>query len=414
MDLKLIGGLTLEEALHMAYDEDLDVGQIYMEPPDAGTVTDEDSGEDDGAGLIDNLSSNQWNTNVQLYVKGLHNNNNSNVEEGVEEVEKVNYSNIEWVKRDLEEGKDARVKEEYPVVFGKCTAPLLMLSNELPEEKKKLGYNLFADNLFSSFHLPSHLKTRGYSSTGTIRDTRIPNNCPRRQILLARWKDNNVVSAASTRYGVAPVRTVKRYSVKEKRNLQVPRPYMISKDNASMGGTDLTDENIARWRISLRGKKWWWCLFMWLIDASIQNAWVLYKKSGNILTQLEFRREIVKVYLNNLSNEENNENEEDPNDKHYVPERMVAEPTEVYDESYVPERNVRRSSQTPKSRKSDDNVYVASASESDNDPITITEALSCNERKDWEATVQNELQSLRDNNTWRLVELPKQREAIKK
>lgn len=97
----------------MAYDEDLDVGQIYMEPTDAGTVTDEDSGEDDGAGLIDNLSSNQWNTNVQLYVKGLHNNNNSNVEEGVEEVEKVNYSNIEWVKRDLEEGSQNCFNSDY-------------------------------------------------------------------------------------------------------------------------------------------------------------------------------------------------------------------------------------------------------------------------------------------------------------
>ncbi|KAK9729985.1 Transposase IS4 [Popillia japonica] len=121
-------------------------------------------------------------------------------------------------------------------------------------------------------------------------------------ILLARRKDNNVVSVASTRYGVAPVGTVKRYSVKEKRNLQVSRPYMISKYNASMGGTDVMDENIARWRISLRGKKWWWCLFTWLIDASILNAWVLHKKSGNILTQLEFRREIVKAYLNKYRN----------------------------------------------------------------------------------------------------------------
>ncbi|KAK9679897.1 hypothetical protein QE152_g39579 [Popillia japonica] len=84
MDLKLIGGLNLEEALNM----DLDVGQIYIEPPDAGTETGEDYDEEDGGGLIDNLSSNQLNTNVQLYVKGLHNNNDSNVEEGVEEVEK--------------------------------------------------------------------------------------------------------------------------------------------------------------------------------------------------------------------------------------------------------------------------------------------------------------------------------------
>lgn len=35
---------------------------------------------------------------------------------------------------------------------------------------------------------------------------------------------------------------------------------------------------------------------------SIQNAWVLHKKSDNKLTQLEFRREIVKVYLSKYKN----------------------------------------------------------------------------------------------------------------
>ncbi|KAG5886529.1 hypothetical protein JTB14_002026 [Gonioctena quinquepunctata] len=98
------------------------------------------------------------------------------------------------------------------------------------------------------------------------------------RILLTRWTDNNVVSAASTKYGVAPVASAARYSVKEKKIVQVTRPNLISKYNASMGGTDLMDENFARWRISLLRKKWWWCLFTWLLDATIQNAWVLYKQ----------------------------------------------------------------------------------------------------------------------------------------
>ncbi|KAK9679196.1 hypothetical protein QE152_g40209 [Popillia japonica] len=56
-----------------------------------------------------------------------------------------------------------------------------------------------------------------------------------------------------------------------------------------------------------------------------------------------------------------NENEEDPNDASNVPERMVTQPTEVHDERNVPERNVRRSSRIPKIKKSDDFIYVASA-----------------------------------------------------
>jgi len=57
------------------------------------------------------------------------------------------------------------------------------------------------------------------------------------------------------------------------------------------------DENVNRYRIGLRGKKWWWCLLTSLIDVSIQNALILHKKSGGNLSQLEFRRDIVKTYL---------------------------------------------------------------------------------------------------------------------
>ncbi|KAK9680706.1 Reverse transcriptase (RNA-dependent DNA polymerase) [Popillia japonica] len=64
---------------------------------------------------------------------------------------------------------------------------------------------------------------------------------------------------------------------------------------------------------------------------------------------------------NKRSDNEQGENEEDPNDASNVPERMVTQPTEVHDERNVPERNVRRSSRIPKIKKSDDFIYVASA-----------------------------------------------------
>jgi hypothetical protein len=49
------GGLTLEEVLHMEYEKDLDVDQVHIEPPDAGTVTDQDFTEEDEGELIDNF-----------------------------------------------------------------------------------------------------------------------------------------------------------------------------------------------------------------------------------------------------------------------------------------------------------------------------------------------------------------------
>ena len=42
-----------------------------------------------------------------------------------------------------------------------------------------------------------------------------------------------------------------------------------------MGGTDRQDQNVNKHRIAIRGKKWYWCMFTWLIDVTVQNAWLL-------------------------------------------------------------------------------------------------------------------------------------------
>ncbi|KAK4877378.1 hypothetical protein RN001_009884 [Aquatica leii] len=104
------GGLTLEEALQMAYNDDLDVDQIYIEPPEGGAITDEDSGEEDEGGLVDNLSRNQLNAQVQLV---LHGEDVEFVEPETEHVEKVAYDDIEWIKGDLEKKLQNVYSSEY-------------------------------------------------------------------------------------------------------------------------------------------------------------------------------------------------------------------------------------------------------------------------------------------------------------
>lgn len=41
------------------------------------------------------------------------------------------------------------------------------------------------------------------------------------------------------------------------------------------------DEDISQYRISTRAKKWWWPLFTWIVDAIINNAWLMYRKAGH-------------------------------------------------------------------------------------------------------------------------------------
>ena len=63
-----------------------------------------------------------------------------------------------------------------------------------------------------------------------------------------------------------------------------------------MGGTDRQDQNINRHCIAFQGKKWYWCIFTWLIDVTKQNVWLLHKKCGGELTQFEFKKQITQTY----------------------------------------------------------------------------------------------------------------------
>ncbi|XP_070198852.1 piggyBac transposable element-derived protein 3-like [Littorina saxatilis] len=68
-----------------------------------------------------------------------------------------------------------------------------------------------------------------------------------------------------------------------------------------MGGVDRMDQNIENYRVSIRSKKWWWPLFMYCLDLSIQQAWHLYRQTDTSsekgLDLLAFRRAVAKVYL---------------------------------------------------------------------------------------------------------------------
>ncbi|XP_046404157.1 piggyBac transposable element-derived protein 3-like [Ischnura elegans] len=167
------------------------------------------------------------------------------------------------------------------------------------------------------------LRPRGYGATGTIRENRIPKDYPimpsneirNKQrgfydkflskedgILLEKWVDNSTARVATTCHSIQPVAPVRRFSRAEMRNVRIPRPSVISEYNRYMGGTDRMDENVSCYRIGIRGKKWWWCIFTWLVDVSLNNAWVLHKKSGKTLSQLQFRRSFVQVYLTKYKN----------------------------------------------------------------------------------------------------------------
>ena len=125
------------------------------------------------------------------------------------------------------------------------------------------------------------------------------------QLLLTRWKDNSAVTLASTVLGSHPTSKVRRYSRAQKKPIEVLRPHVVRRYNECMGGTDRMDQHINHCRVAIGGKKWWWSIFTWLLDASIQNAWRLHRSSGGRLTQVDFRRQIVIAILMRAASQRN-------------------------------------------------------------------------------------------------------------
>lgn len=64
-----------------------------------------------------------------------------------------------------------------------------------------------------------------------------------------------------------------------------------------MGGVDRCDQNTSLYRISIRGKKWYFPLFSHVIDMATQNAWQLHRSAGGKMDNLTFRRSIAQNLL---------------------------------------------------------------------------------------------------------------------
>ena len=82
--------------------------------------------------------------------------------------------------------------------------------------------------------------------------------------------------------------------------LDIPEPSLVKYYNKNMGGVDRMDQNIAYYCIQFHSKKWCAPSFMFMPDVSVQNSWLLYRKSTlykvKPLDLLGFRREIVNIH----------------------------------------------------------------------------------------------------------------------
>ncbi|XP_064614473.1 piggyBac transposable element-derived protein 3-like [Liolophura sinensis] len=174
------------------------------------------------------------------------------------------------------------------------------LSDTLPSHK---NYKLFADNLFTSVGLLEKLQQTGFQYTGTVRANRL-HGCSLKSekelsklgrgtsdyrveqdtnIICVRWHDTKAVTLMSTCVGTLPLDTAKRWDKAQKEYRDVSRPLIIKEYNSNMGGIDLLDSCVVRYKFQLKSRRWYMYLFLHFIHLAVVNGWFFYRRDCQML-----------------------------------------------------------------------------------------------------------------------------------
>lgn len=84
--------------------------------------------------------------------------------------------------------------------------------------------------------------------------------------------------------------------------ITIEQPQLIRQYNMFMGGVDLHDNAVSNYRISIRSKKWYWPLWLSVLESSVVNAWKIHvlvdKQLGRApISQLDFRVQLATNLL---------------------------------------------------------------------------------------------------------------------
>ncbi|KAJ2937731.1 hypothetical protein O0L34_g19124 [Tuta absoluta] len=178
---------------------------------------------------------------------------------------------------------------------------------------RMMNHIVYFDNYYTSLPLMHYMMKEGIWCLGTVQLNWLGKSCklPTKTKVMAKsvprgsyeenttsydgvefsavsWKDNKQVTLLSV-------------DKNEKKRVPVPCPKIISEYNAHMGGVDLMDSFLGRYRIKVKSRKWYMRIFYYLLDLYVINAWILYKKvsirnnksSSEILKLSDFRSELA-------------------------------------------------------------------------------------------------------------------------
>ena len=82
----------------------------------------------------------------------------------------------------------------------------------------------------------------------------------------ALGRQKKVVSVMANFDTVGPVSATQRYDRTEKKTVDVSQPKLLKVYNGGMGRVDLHHWMMSQYEVSIRHKKWYWCLVTRVLD----------------------------------------------------------------------------------------------------------------------------------------------------
>ncbi len=214
---------------------------------------------------------------------------------------------------------DPKFRRSHEPDLGAAANVVVRLSRTIPDS---CNNKLYFDNYYTSLDLVVHLAKRGIYSLGTIRRNRVPQNKMPTEadmkkrgrgaseemvanvdgvdVSLVLWQDNKTVSLMSTLTGAQPVSTVQRYDRAARKTTTVKCPDLVKEYNKHMGGVDKLDSLLGRSHCKVKSRKWYFRIFYHLLDITVINAWLLFRKVPASKMKLKDFRATVAETLCNL------------------------------------------------------------------------------------------------------------------
>lgn len=186
--------------------------------------------------------------------------------------------------------------------LGPCANAVLQLAECIPNFK---NHKLYFDNWFADLPLIEHLAIRGIWCCAIVQPLRLPNLAFKtdRQLTAqgrgsydewetqtgsiklraVKWMDKRALHFVSSFLDSFPTGKCERYDQELKEKVEIPRPNIVKQYNNYIEGVDICDQLISYYRMNVKSKKGYHKLIFHLIEVTIINSWMLYRREARTL-----------------------------------------------------------------------------------------------------------------------------------